>query len=225
VTSVIALLPMRHHSERVPEKNFREVAGKPLYAHIVQTLLKCGKISSIVVDTDSPTISRGITEKYPSVDIIDRPEHLRDGRISMNEVLLHDVSVMEGTYFIQTHSTNPLLRSETIDRAIEEFLDGIPRFDSLFSVTKIQTRFWDENGMPINHDPETLLRTQDLTPMFEENSCIYIFEREAFLQRKNRIGERPYLFEIDALEALDIDEEADLLIAESILRGRHGEVE
>jgi CMP-N-acetylneuraminic acid synthetase len=225
VTSVIALLPMRHHSERVPEKNFREVAGKPLYAHIVQTLLKCGKISSIVVDTDSPTISRGITEKYPSVDIIDRPEHLRDGRISMNEVLLHDVSVMEGTYFIQTHSTNPLLRSETIDRAIEEFLDGIPRFDSLFSVTKIQTRFWDENGMPINHDPKTLLRTQDLTPMFEENSCIYIFEREAFLQRKNRIGERPYLFEIDALEALDIDEEADLLIAESILRGRHGEVE
>jgi CMP-N-acetylneuraminic acid synthetase len=225
VTSVIALLPMRHHSERVPEKNFREVAGKPLYAHIVETLLKCGKISSIVVDTDSPTISRGITEKYPSVDIIDRPEHLRDGRISMNEVLLHDVSVMEGTYFIQTHSTNPLLRSETIDRAIEEFLDGIPRFDSLFSVTKIQTRFWDENGMPINHDPKTLLRTQDLTPMFEENSCIYIFEREAFLQRKNRIGERPYLFEIDALEALDIDEEADLLIAESILRGRHGEVE
>lgn len=222
MTVIVALLPMRHLSERVPEKNFRKVAGKPLYAHIIETLLQCEKISAIVVDTDSLVIKGGITEEYPSVKIIDRPENLRDGRISMNEVLLHDVSVLQGSYFIQTHSTNPLLKSETIDKAIDQFLDGFPKFDSLFSVTKVQTRFWNKNGTPINHDPGTLLRTQDLTPMFEENSCIYIFERENFLERKNRIGERPFLFEIDAIEALDIDEEADLLIAESLLQGELG---
>lgn len=222
MTTVVALLPMRHHSERVPQKNFREVAGKPLYAHILETLLECRRISTILVDTDSPIIKSGIAAEFPTVNVIDRPQHLRDGGISMNEILLHDVSLSHEKYFIQTHSTNPLLRSGTIDSAIDDFLEATPSFDSLFSVTKVQTRFWDENGTPINHDPGNLLRTQDLAPMFEENSCIYIFERETFLERKNRIGERPYLFEIDALEALDIDEEADLLIAESLLKSRRG---
>jgi CMP-N-acetylneuraminic acid synthetase len=136
----------------------------------------------------------------------------------MNEVLLYDVSHVEADYYIQTHSTNPLLRSETIEQAIDKFMEGIPRIDSLFSVTKVQTRFWKKDGTPINHEPDKLLRTQDLPPMFEENSCIYIFERESFMNRKNRIGERPYLFEIAAVEALDIDEESDLRIAECILR-------
>ena len=218
MTTFAALVPMRHHSERVPEKNFREIAGKPLYAYIIETLMQCENISEIVVDTDSPIIKKGISTTYPAVKLNDRPDHLRDGTISMNEVLHHDVSQVEATYFMQTHSTNPLLKSETIEKAIDKFLDGIPRFDSLFSVTKIQTRFWREDGVPINHNPDQLLRTQDLPPMYEENSCMYIFERESFLKRGNRIGERPYLYEIDALEALDIDEEVDLRIAETLLQ-------
>lgn len=218
MTTMIALVPMRHESERVPDKNFRDVAGKPLYAHIIETLLDCRSISEIVVDTDSPVIKTGVSSKYPSVRVIDRPENLRDGMISMNEVLLHDVSQTKADYYLQTHSTNPLLRSDTIEGAIDEFMQGYPRCDSLFSVTRVQTRFWKKDGTPINHEPDKLLRTQDLPPMFEENSCIYIFERESFLNRQNRIGERPYLFEIASIEALDIDEESDLRMADLILK-------
>jgi CMP-N-acetylneuraminic acid synthetase len=174
---------MRHKSERVPDKNFRDVAGKPLYAHIIETLLDCKSISDIVVDTDSSVIKSGLSTSYPSVRVIDRPENLRDGGISMNEVLFYDVSQVSAAYYIQTHSTNPLLRSETIEEAIDTFMQGMSKFDSLFSVTKVQTRFWKKDGTPINHEPDSLLRTQDLPPMFEENSCIYIFERESFLNR------------------------------------------
>jgi CMP-N-acetylneuraminic acid synthetase len=222
MTGFAALVPMRHHSERVPEKNFRMVAGKPLYAYILETLLQCHNISEIVVDTDSPTIKEGLSSSYPQVRVIDRPENLRGDMISMNEILLYDVSQLGTPYFLQTHSTNPLLKGETVEKAIDNFLIGFPTNDSLFSVTRVQTRLWTEDLRPINHDPSSLIRTQDLPPVFEENSCIYIFEREAFLKHKLRIGERPSLFEIDPLEALDIDEESDLQIAECLLKGGHG---
>ena len=218
--SIVALVPMRHKSERVPEKNFRVLAGKPLYVHILETLHACPEISQIVVDTDSPVLVRGISEMFPDVLLIDRPEHLRAGEVPMNNVLLHDVSQCEADIYIQTHSTNPLLRAETISAAIAAFRQGLPEHDSLFTVTKMQTRLWNIDGSPLNHDPSVLLRTQDLPPVFEENSCIYIFQRSIFLERENRLGHKPLMLEIDGEEAWDIDEELDFLIVDRLMQER-----
>ena len=154
------------------------------------------------------------------VRIIVRPKHLREGGISMNEVLLHDVSQVQSDFYLQTHSTNPMLQTETISQAIKVFLDNFPSFDSLFSVTRWQTRLWDPTGKAINHDPDTLLRTQDLPPIFEENSCLYIFTGQILENKRNRIGQRPYIFEIDAEEAWDIDEEIDFKIVDLLLSDR-----
>jgi len=217
---IVALVPMRHHSERVPGKNYRPLAGKPLFHWILETLLAVPTIVEVVVDTDSPVIIQGVREHFPEVRILERPEHLRDGRIPMNEVLLHDVRQVPADFYLQTHSTNPLLRAETVARAIQTFLNHYPAYDSLFSVTRIQTRLWDQLARPINHNPAILLRTQDLPPVYEENSCIYIFTRDLLERRRNRIGERPYLFEIPAGEALDIDEEIDFLMADFLARRR-----
>ncbi len=217
---IVALVPMRHHSERVPEKNFRLMAGKPLFTHILETLHACPEISQIVVDTDSPVIVSGIAERFPDVLLIDRPEHLRADDVPMNAVLLHDISQCEAEIYLQTHCTNPLLRAETISQAIAAFRRGRPEYDSLFSVTRLQTRLWDVDGNPVNHDPSILLRTQDLTPVYEENSCIYIFQRSIFVDRKNRIGHKPILFEIEGEEALDIDKELDFLIADRLMQER-----
>ncbi len=93
----VALVPMRHHSQRVPGKNFRELAGKPLFHHIVSTLLDCPEISQVVIDTDSPEIIAGTRQYFPQVVILERPEHLRADTIAMNEVLLHDTSQYKGT--------------------------------------------------------------------------------------------------------------------------------
>ncbi len=219
---IVALIPMRHHSERVPGKNYRRFAGKPLYAWIVETLLAVPEIAQVVVDTDSPTIMEGLRETYPQVRVLERPEHLRDGRLPMNEVLLHDTAQVEADFYLQTHSTNPLLRAETVRQAVQTFLAHTPAYDSLFGVTRLQTRLWDALARPINHNPAILLRTQDLPPIYEENSCIYIFTRRLLETRRNRIGERPYLFEIPAEEAWDIDEPLDFEIADFLMRRRGG---
>lgn len=213
---IAALVPMRHHSERVPEKNYRLLAGRPLYHHILETLLACPEINQIIVDTDSKEIAAGLAHSFPAVLVLDRPQHLRDGDVPMNEVLLHDTSQVEADFYLQTHSTNPLLRPETVSGAIRALLTGYPAYDSLFSVTRLQTRLWDQLGRAINHNPEILLRTQDLPPVYEENSCLYIFQRETLLARHNRLGFRPLLYPIEAREALDIDEELDFQVADFI---------
>ncbi len=211
---VVALVPMRHTSERVPGKNYRKLGDRPLYRHIVDTLLGCSLISEVVVDTNSPVIIESLSKDLPEVGLIERPQHLRAPDIPMNEVLLHDVSLLKAEFYLQTHSTNPLLRADTIERAIESFLDSLAQHDSLFSVSALHTRLWDECGQPLNHDPSVLLRTQDLPPVYEENSSLYLFSAETLQSRRNRIGERPLLFEIDRIEAWDIDDELDFQIAE-----------
>ena len=111
--------------------------------------------------------------------------------------------------------TNPCLKKETIEKAIEIFKIQND-YDSLFTVTKIQARLYDKDFNPLNHDPDELIRTQDLPQVYEENSCLYIFSRNSFFKNKSRIGRNPYLFEINKLEAIDIDTEEDFILAEKI---------
>lgn len=218
MTKIVALVPMRHHSQRVPGKNYRLLAGKPLFHHIILNLMACPEIHEIVVDTDSEPIIDGLHKDFPSVRIIGRPQHLRADSISMNEILAFDTSQVEADFYLQTHSTNPLLRAETISKAVKTFLNNFPVYDSLFGVTRRQVRLWDQLGRAINHNPAILLQTQDLPPVFEENSCIYIFTRQILLDRRNRLGERPFLFEIDAAEAWDIDNELDFKIVDLLFK-------
>jgi CMP-N-acetylneuraminic acid synthetase len=221
MTNLIALVPMRHHSQRVPGKNYRPLADKPLYQHIIETLLAVPEVSMIVVDTDSQQVMDGLRRDFPQVKVIDRPERLRADAIPMNEILLHDTSQVKADFYLQTHSTNPLLRPETVSKAIQTFLADYPAHDSLFSVTRLQTRLYDQHGQALNHDPNILLQTQDLPPVYEENSCLYLFTRENLSRRRNRLGERPLMFEIDADEAWDIDDELDFAITDFLMQHRY----
>jgi CMP-N-acetylneuraminic acid synthetase len=220
---ITALVPMRHHSQRVPGKNFRLLNGQPLYAHILTSLAKVPEISHILVDTDSQEITEGIKQNFPAVQCVLRPEALRADDIPMNEILMHDTGLVESDFFLQTHSTNPLLQAETISKAIQTLLGIYPAYDSLFSVTRLQTRLWDGLGRAVNHNPNILLQTQDLPPIYEENSCLYIFTRDTLAQKRNRLGDRPYLFVIDADEAWDIDEEIDFKMVDLLIQARKSE--
>lgn len=217
---IVALVPMRHHSQRVPGKNYRPLAGRPLYCHILDTLLACPEISQIVIDTDSPIILDGLKANYPQVVALERPAHLRADTVPMNEILAYDTSQVEADFYLQTHSTNPLLRSQTVSAAIQALLASYPAYDSLFGVTRLQTRLWDQLGRAINHNPAILLQTQDLPPVYMENSCIYIFTQATLLARRNRLGDRPMMFEIEASEAWDIDNELDFTITDFMLKAR-----
>jgi len=214
---IVALVPMRHHSQRVPGKNYRLMAGKPLFAHIISTLLLVPEIETILVDTDSPNILEALERDYPSVLRVIRPEHLRADTVPMNEILMHDTGQVAADFYLQTHSTNPLLSAATISTGIQRFLQKYPAYDSMFSVTRRQVRFWDQLGRPINHNPAVLIQTQDLPPVYEENSCMYLFTRTSLEKKRNRLGERPMMFEISPEEAWDVDEEIDFRMAEVML--------
>lgn len=216
-----ALIPMRHSNERIPGKNYRDFAGKPLFHHIVTALQQCRLIDKIIIDTDSPVIKEQSSKFFPEVLVLERPEHLRDGSIPMNDVLLNTANQVPSDFYLQTHSTNPILSSETIEKAIEKFFTVYPMYDSLFSVTKKQVRYWDALSRPVNHNPNILLRTQDLPPIFEENSCMYIFTKSILEKKHNRIGDRPYLFEMAEQEAQDIDVELNFIMAELLYKQLH----
>jgi CMP-N-acetylneuraminic acid synthetase len=212
----VAVVPMRHNSERVPGKNYRPLAGVPLYHHVVRTLSLVTEIDLIVIDTDSNFIIHDCAENFPHVQVLVRPEHLRDGSIAMNDVLSNTLDQVDADIVLQTHSTNPFLKADTVSAALKVFRTPDRGIDSLFSVTRLQARLWDAETRPINHDPSVLLRTQDLPPLFIENSCFFIFTPKLLRQRGTRIGARPFMFEMAPLEAVDIDTEEDFALAAAI---------
>ena len=160
--NVVAFVPMRHASERVPGKNYRLLDGRPLFHHMVMALLECPEVVEIAVDTDSPIIAEQCAIHFPSVCVIDRPRHLLGGDMPMTEILRHDAGVIDSEWYLQAHSTSPLLRSETISAGIATLEGSRGLHDSLMSVTRLQTRLYDAEGNPVNHDPQILARTQDL---------------------------------------------------------------
>lgn len=215
--NIVALLPMKGNSERIPNKNLKSFAGKPLYHTIVDTLVTSKYIKQIIVDTDSEAIKADIIRNYKFIDIINRPAEIQGDFTPMNSIIAYDISQTNSEFFLQTHSTNPLLTIESLDKAIEIFYDHKTTHDSLFSVTRIQSRLYWKDGKSVNHNPNELLRTQDLEPIFNENSNFYIFSKLSFSNAGNRrIGLRPLMFEVDKIEATDIDEPQDFIIAEAL---------
>lgn len=216
---IACLIPMKGHSERVKNKNLKLFCGKPLYHTIVSELMNSIYINKVIVNTDSNVISSDVQKYFPMLKINARPQNLIGDLVPMNEIIKYDLDNADFDIFVQTHSTNPLLRYVTLDNAIKFFIENRTEYDSLFSVTRLQTRLYWCSGEPINHNPDELLRTQDLPPVLEENSCFYIFTKESFINAGNkRIGVKPNLFEIDKIQAMDIDDPEDFVIAEQMYK-------
>lgn len=219
--SVLALVPMKGHSERVPGKNLRPIAGRPLFHWILEALLASSRVDEVVVDTDSDDIEAAVRTSFSEVALSRRPKELHGDLVPMHDIVAHIADQTAHDTVLQTHSTNPLLKAETIDAAINEYLSDIEH-DSLMSVTAWQSRFFFVDGSPVNHNPAELLRTQDLPPLLEENSNIYLAPTEQIRRTRLRIGSNPLLFRIDGSEAVDIDEQFEFDLAEMLLERRHG---
>jgi len=212
---MIAILPIRAGSQRIKHKNITLINGKPLYMYIVNTLKRIEEIDKIIINTDYDIIHETY-KKDAIVHVMARDNDIK-GNCNINLVIERVLQSCNEEYFFQTHTTNPLLSAKTISSAIEYFKKHNNDFNSLFAVTKVQKRYWTEKSVPINHNIGDEPTTQYLDPMFEENSCIYIFSRTSFNQNKNRIGSKPCIFPISKIESIDIDEKEDLDIVSSFL--------
>lgn len=209
---IVALLPMKANSVRVKGKNFRDFCGKPLFRWILDTLLEVKEIDQVVINTDARQIlaENGLVET-DRIIIRDRKPEICGDHVSMNLVLADDVANVPADMYLMTHTTNPLMSADTIKKAIAAFAEAraAGKADSLFTVDKVQTRFYRADASPVNHDPDNLLPTQELEPWFEENSNLYIFTADSFAKTNARIGKQPMMYEGPYFESIDIDTPQD----------------
>ena len=209
-------IPIKHNSQRVPRKNFRELNGVPLYKHTLYKL----KDYSVYVDTDSDEIMDGINSdsELKNVNCYRRRENLIGDEVSVCDLISNfiDRYIFKDAHVCQIHVTSPFLTLLTLEAAYDRIKEG---YDSVASCNEIHTRFWrkEEYGYsPINHNPMKLEQTQDLPTYYEENSNFYIFSSENFKKTKTRIGFNPYFYTTEFPENMDIDTEDDWKLAEII---------
>ena len=184
---IVALLPMKGNSERIPNKNMKLFNGRPLFHTIMDILVTCSIVDNVIINTDSESIADSAKETYKDFVIIHkRPEDIRGDTVPMNKIIEYDLAHSNADIYIQTHSTSPLIENRSLMNALEMMAKEANRFDSIFSVTKIQSRFFSKVGTPLNHDPKLLLRTQDLDPIYEENSGFLYFYKGVFSKCKSK---------------------------------------
>jgi CMP-N-acetylneuraminic acid synthetase len=213
---VIAVVPVKGRSERVKNKNLRLLQGESLLARKIRMLQNCTRINRIVVNSDSDEMLRVGSEL--GAQPVTRDPHFALGTTPMNDVIHHVMEKTPDGHIYWAQVTSPLLRPETIDRAISVYFaklkDG---YDSLASVQRLLVYLW-KDGEPVNYTLDRHPNSQTLDPYFCMTFGILLIQKEVALRRRYYIGERPYLFEVTPVEASDIDTEYDLLFAELYLR-------
>jgi CMP-N-acetylneuraminic acid synthetase len=220
--NVIAIIPIKQKSERVENKNFRDFMGKPLFYHILMKLNSCKFISKVIINTDCPDFKSRIPKDFNKVEVQERPDYLYGHQISGSDIIKYVISKVDGEHFLQTHVTNPLLSMMTIEKAINFYFDNKPKYDSLFTVDKILKRVYFPDGTAVNHKKTESLQTQYLDPLYSENSNMFIFSRQSFIENNNnRIGCKPYMFEMNYIESIDIDYIEDFVLASLIYKDKN----
>jgi CMP-N-acetylneuraminic acid synthetase len=221
---IVALLPMKANSERVKGKNFKPLGGRPLFQWMLDTLISMDEIAKVVINTDAIEIlNTSPSVRNSKVVLKERKAELCGDFVSMNRILADDIAEFTAEVYLMTHTTNPFISKSTLSSAIAYFEEAkkTSSADSLFSVDRCQDRFYDKNLNPINHNPNELVRTQDLDPLFRENSNFYLFSKDSFDKTQARIGLSPVTFETPFMEALDIDETYHWNMAELIAAGKN----
>jgi CMP-N-acetylneuraminic acid synthetase len=226
----VAVVPCRAGSERVPRKNVRDFAGRRggLTALKLTQLKACRHLDRIVVNTDDDDVARIAREIEATVDgpgivIVRRPPVLATSAARTDDVITHVAETTPGDLLLWTHVTSPFVDTALYDRAVTRFRSLAPDdHDSLMSVSRLQEFIWAD-GRPANYDRNIAKwpRTQDLPAWAVVTSGIFLCPRLTMLRTGDRIGDRPYLFEVDRIAALDVDWPDDFALAEHVYLARH----
>lgn len=216
-----ALLPVKFESQRVPNKNFKKLNGKELFKWILEKLISIDEVNQIIINTDAvKKVSLKLGKKIDKKVLIkQRIKKLIGHKTPMNKIIENDLFDCRNENIIMTHATNPLLTKKFILLCIKKYKNSIKEsYDSLFTLDKFYGRFYDFNLNPLNHKANQLIQTQDLKPIFFENSNLYIFSKTSFKKNNNRIGIRPNFMISPKTISLDIDDKEDWKLAEKLIK-------
>ena len=211
---IVAIIPIKSNSTRVKRKNFIKVHnGKPLYKYFLDKIKKCN-FDEIYVDSDSKEIMNFCNKN--KINFIKRKKNLAQDNANGNDLLNYHSSIIKSDLYFQLFITAPMMSIKTINKCIN-FLKLNNKFDSIFTCHKIYSWFWF-NQKPVNYKPETLPRSQDAKPIVMETTGLYGIRNKTLKKYKCRIGKKPYFFEVEKKEALDLDTKEDFKILKSYLK-------
>lgn len=204
---IVALVPIKLNSQRLPHKNILPLAGRPLCWHIVNTLLKVKKIDEVYVYCSDEAVERYL----PTGAVVKkRDKKLDNDLVKGSEIYRNFIHDIDADIYVLAHTTSPFIKLKSIEEALDHVL--CEEYDSAFSAQRVQTFAWYQ-GKPINYDLDDVPRTQDMEPIWIETSAFFIFRKELFTKYNRRIGFHPYIQEVSGLEAIDIDEKKDYEMA------------
>lgn len=211
-------IPLTGSSPDAPGKNMRPFGGRPLFHTILATLQRAERIGTVHIDTDSDIVAEAAAE-FDEVEVVRRKQPLCGHDVSVNRLIREFLVDRPGIQHLgQTNCNNPLLQPATIDAAIEAYFNNADA-TSLFTVTALQARLYDKDLHAINHDSAAYVPSRELDPIYVENSNLYLFERDAFLERDSRITSKPMVWPMERYEAVQIEDERDFRMAEALHRG------
>ena len=209
----VALIPIKMGSKRVPGKNIKPFFdGTPLMHFIQKACLEATTIDEVYIYCSDETVKEYI---LPGVKFLKRPEFLNGDNINANDFIREFMKVVDADIYVNAHTTSPFAKSSTIDDCVLHVASG--EYDSAFCAEAIRTFMW-ENGKPLNFDPDCFPRTQDLPLIYGETSIAYVFTKDSFVKHNRRLGSKPYICEVDKIEAMDIDYPEDFEICNAIYR-------
>lgn len=208
----VAIIPMKLNNERLPNKNTKMLKnGKPLCSYILSTITKVKNIDEVYVYCSDERIIKFLPK---NVHFLKRDKKLDKSTTTMNEILKEFTIKIAADIYVLTHVTAPFIKVSTFEKCIEMVRSN--KYDSAFSVKKIQEFLW-KDGQPLNYNLEDIPRTQDLPGIFSETCGLYIFKSEVINKYNRRIGNNPYMCEVDDMEAIDIDNQFDFDIANCLV--------
>lgn len=209
---VVALIPIKLNSQRLPHKNILDLSGKPLCTYMTENLLKVKKIDEVYVYCSDEEVMNYMPQ---GVKFLKRDTYLDGDLVKGQEIYERFIKEVDADVYVLAHATAPFIKTESISNALDKVLDE--DYDSAMSVKKVKTFVWYK-GKTLNYSLEDIPRTQDIEPIYYETSAFFIFRKEVFTKLNHRrIGNKPYFQEIDDIEAIDIDYPEDFKFAQTVM--------
>ena len=219
-------LPCKKSSSRVKNKNRRKFANINfgLTRIKLNQLLKSKLINKIYISTnDKKIINFAKKLKKKKIIVHSRKDPtLSTDNTSNKQLVKHAMNIIPDGHILWTHVTSPFINSRIYDEAIRKYQKIIKlKYDSLMTVTKIKGFIWDQKkSINYNYKKIKWPKTQDVTPLNKINSGIFINSKKNYMKFNNRIGNKPYMFNLPKYYGLDIDDVEDFYLAEFLFKNK-----
>lgn len=211
---IVSFIPIKLNNQRLPGKNTMLLNGRPTCDYIFHTIANIDVIDEkYVYCSDEAIIPYIKPYEINGLRFLKRDPYLDGFQVKGLEIIDRFVADVDADIYVLTHVTQPFTKSTSIKNALDKVVSG--EYDSSFSAVVLQDYMW-MNGKPFNYDMKNIVRTQDLEPIYMETGAFFIFRKEVFTKLRQRIGEHPYIYQINQFEAVDIDTAEDFEFAKAV---------